>query len=103
MEVDHIMEAELVQQFSAAYQLFPHLPVGALDRPNQEIGLLLGQNAAQLLLKGGDRIDMVDHLRLLTTPLGKGILLGGWHPSVQPTIKHRSQTNYIQANLAVKG
>ena len=42
MEADHIIEAKLVPDFTAAYQLFPHLPMGVLERPNQPIGFLLG-------------------------------------------------------------
>ena len=101
MEVDHIMDAELVPDFSAAYRLFPHLPAGVLERPNLEIGLLLGQNAAELLPAGGDGVNRVDNLRLMTTPLGKGWVLGGWHPQVQPNLKHRTHTNFARANLAI--
>lgn len=99
MEVDHIMEAELIPNFAAAYRLFPHLPKGVLERPNLEIGLLLGQNAAELLPAGGDGVNRVESLRLLTTPLGTGYVLGGWHPEIQPDLKHRTHTNYARANL----
>ena len=45
-----------------------------------EVGLLLGQNANELLPTGGDGKDKVGNLRVRRTVLGKdGYILEGWH------------------------
>ena len=95
------MEAELVPDVSAAYKFFPHLPMRALDRPNQPNGLLLSQNAAWLLPRGEDSVNIIGDLRLLTIPLGNRHLFGGWHHSLLPKIKCRSQANCLRVNLTV--
>ena len=67
-----------------AYRLFPQAPPGSLERPVQEVGLLLGYDQARLLPYGGDvsRGERVDGLTLLRSPLGTGFLLAGQHNDI---------------------
>ena len=49
IEVDYITENSPPPDEDEVRKLFPHLPAGALSRPNLKVGILLGQNAAALL------------------------------------------------------
>ena len=62
---------------------FPHVPVGALDRPYGQVGILIGQDVASLLPRGGDGIDSADDLTVMKVPFGSGYVLGGTHPEIQ--------------------
>ena len=67
----------------SAYRCFPHVPRGALDRPHDEVAILLGQDQAALLANGGRGLDVVGNLRAMRTELGTGWVLGGWSPRIQ--------------------
>ena len=66
-----------------AYLAFPHVPKGALDRPKDEVAILIGQDHAALLASGGRGKDVVGNLRAMRTKLGSGWVLGGWCPQIQ--------------------
>ena len=83
VEVDHISDLGPLPLPDKLYELFPHLPAGALERPIHDVGILIGQNAAALLPIGGDGRDLVGNLRLLKIPFGKGFTVGGFHPEVK--------------------
>ena len=68
-----------------AYAAFPHIPTGALARPHDEVGILLGQDQAALLASGGRGEDLVGNLRAMRTSLGTGWVLGGWSPEIVGT------------------
>ena len=53
------------QDVSEAYQLFPHLPCGSVDRPTHEVGLLFGVDNTALLPLGGSGINQVGNLRAM--------------------------------------
>ena len=55
-----------------AYKLFPHIPIGSLERPSGEVGLLIGQNYAGILPTGGSGINCVDNLRVMDVQFGSG-------------------------------
>ena len=93
IEVDYITENSPPPDESEVRKLFPHLPAGALSRPNLKVGILLGQNAAALLPRGGQGRDRVGNLRLMRIPLGKGYVLGGHHPRLQPSSSRAGATH----------
>ena len=68
---------------SPAYALFPHIPKGSLDRPEGEVGILLGLDQVDLHAGGGMGIDQVGTLRVLTLPHDTGYVLIGHHPQIQ--------------------
>ena len=65
-----------------AYEIFPHVPALALDRPHGEVGLLLGQDNVTLLPWGGDGPNLVGNLRVMNTRFGSGFVLGGSHRDI---------------------
>ena len=95
VEVDFITENCPPPDEAEVRKLFPHLPEGALSRPNLKVGILLGQNAAALLPRGGQGRDRVGNLRLMNIPLGKGYVLGGHHPRIQPS-SSRAGTSHVR-------
>ena len=104
MEVDHISDLGPLPLPDKLYELFPHLPAGALERPIHDVGILIGQNAAALLPIGGDGKDLVGNLRLLKIPFGKGFTVGGFHPEVKAqssskaNLYRRAQINYTSTS-----
>ena len=73
---------------SAAYTLFPNVPVGALERPTDRVGILLGLDAADIMPVGGDSQlgGRQGNLLCLKTILGgPGYVLGGSHPLITAT------------------
>ena len=83
IEVPFITEPQDKLDLSKVYELFPFLPRGCLDRPNTEVGLLLGQNANSLLPTGGTGKHKVGNLRVWKTLLGKyRFVLEGYHPKI---------------------
>ena len=71
---------------SAAYALFPNVPAGALERPSERVGILLGLDAADLMPVGGDAQSgsRQGNLLCLRTMLGgAGYVLGGSHPDIK--------------------
>ena len=84
----------------AAYDLFPHIPRNALERPKGNIQLLIGQDYAQLLACGGMGENIVDGLRAMHTVFGTGWVLGGKHPSIKSKpVEFDEETNNMRANL----
>lgn len=63
------------------YNLFPHIEKGALDRPHQEVGILIGQDQVQLLPTGGAGRYQAGSLRVMEVKFGSGFVLGGHHSS----------------------
>merc|ERR1712218_276683 len=48
LEVDHISDLGPLPLLDKLYELFPHVPAGALENPIHDVGILIGQNAAAL-------------------------------------------------------
>ena len=67
----------------AAYDVFPYVENGVLDRPNAEVGILIGRDHVNLLPTGGDGMDCQDNLRVMRTRIGTGYVLGGSHPQIR--------------------
>ncbi|MCP4118871.1 MAG: hypothetical protein GY737_26445, partial [Desulfobacteraceae bacterium] len=72
----------------AAYQLFPGVPQGALDRPTDPVGILLGMDCADLMPTQSD--DNVGgrqgNLTCMKTVIGgQGYVLGGSHALIDGT------------------
>ena len=63
------------------YDLFPDVPYGALDRPVGQVDLLIGQDQVELL---PDTAYRHDKLRVLTTSIGSGWVLGGYDNQIKP-------------------
>ena len=59
IEVPYITDPQPQPDYKEVYNLFPQLPKGCFNRPEMEVGLLLGQNANVLLPTGGDNIYQV--------------------------------------------
>ena len=66
------------------YRYFPHIVKGSLDRPDGEVGILIGQNYAGLLPSGGSGRNCMDNLRVMDSKFGSGFVLGGRHPNLKP-------------------
>ena len=81
MGIDRITSNPGKMNVDKAYEIFPHVPKGALDRPSQEVGLLIGQDQVQLLATGGEGINQAGHLRVMNVKFGSGYVLGGYHES----------------------
>ena len=64
-----------------AYELFPHVPRGALERPQGPIELLVEQDYTSLLASGGEGINQVKQLRAMY--FESGLVLGGRHPLIK--------------------
>ena len=62
IEVPFITEPQPQPDYKEVHRLFPHLPKGCLNRPDMEVGLLLGQNANILLPNGGGKKNQVGNL-----------------------------------------
>lgn len=60
-----------------AYEMFPFVPAGALDRPVGEVNIMLGQQVAHLLPPGGDGENCQGSLRVMRIEFGTGYVLGG--------------------------
>ena len=71
IEVPFITEPQDQPNLNKVYELFPSIPRGCLNRPNMEVGILLGQNANSLLSTGGTGIFKVDDLRIQHMVLGR--------------------------------
>ena len=77
------MSIQETPDFSKVYEMFPCLPVGSLNRPSTDIGVLLGQNANALLPVGGAGEYQVEGLRVRRTVLGEySYVLDGYHPYI---------------------
>ena len=68
-----------------AYELFPHIAPGALDKPSTPVRLLIGNDNADLVGSGGDGPNLVGNLKVFTIPFGPGFVLFGSHPSIKFT------------------
>ena len=100
MEVDYVTDPQEQPDYTKVYQMFPHLPHGCLQRPEMEVGLLLGQNATGLLPTGGGGVDCVDNLRVRQSKLGEfGWVLEGWHPDVWCSSETSSKTQSLKARI----
>ena len=68
-----------------AYQVFPHLEHGQLERACGDLDLIIGQDQTDLQPGGGLGRDMVEGLRLWETPFGGRRVLTGSHPQIRFT------------------
>ena len=82
MGMDRITTNPGKVDISVAYEKFPHIRVGDLDRPTGEVGMLIGQNHVALLPTGGAGVNCSGNLRVMDTIFGSGVVLGGSHPSL---------------------
>ena len=95
--IDFIGVREIANQpesvdVSAAYNLFPQLSPGDVNRPKLPIGLLCGQDCSIFLPVGGESYNQerVGDLRLMRTGFGSGYLLGGFHDDIKTAPLHYS-------------
>ena len=73
---------------TAAYSLFPGVPKGALERPTDPVGILLGMDCADLMPTGPDNHTggRQGNLVCMETVIGgQGFILGGSHPLIHGT------------------
>ena len=86
--------------------MFTHLPMGSLQPPDVEVGLLIGQNATALLSTGGAGWNAVDNLRGRRTLLGEfGYVLEDSHPSLRFPGSSKVRNNSVrfsQSRILVK-
>ena len=101
--VDCITEnSSKMTNIAKAYELFPHVPKGALDRPVGEVSIMIGQDQAALLASGGTGKDVRGNLRAMQTKLGSGWVLGGWHKDIRaPPLQFSSSTNLLRQSRLV--
>ena len=72
-----------------AYEIFPDVPKGALERVStEEIDILIGQDYTALLPYGGEGDCLQGNLRLMKCDLGSGWVIAGSHPELQITCTH---------------
>ena len=83
--MDSLTEIPGEYSVDVAYELFPHLRPGCLEKPNGEVDILIGQDNVDLLPKGGDGPDLVDGLMVQSIPFGPGKVLTGYHPDISFT------------------
>ena len=83
IEVPFITSVQEQPNLSKIQELFPSIPVASLNRPNMEVGILLGPNANFLLPTGGTGEHKVNGLRIRRTVLGEyGYVLDSYHPEI---------------------
>ena len=78
--------SEMPGRFSdvdVAYDTFPHVPHGSLDKAAGPIDILIGNDNVDLLPGGGLGEDLVDQLRVYQIPFGPGRVLTGSHPQIR--------------------
>ena len=80
--MDRIASVQNPHSMDWAYDIFPHVPKGALTRPSKPVGILLGQDQADLLAHGGDGPNRVGKLRAMNIDFASGWVLGGTHEHV---------------------
>ena len=66
-----------------AYEIFPHVEPGSLDKKSGQVEILIGQDNAVLLPGGGLGRDQVADLRVFSIPFGPGVVLTGHHPDIR--------------------
>ena len=66
-----------------AYDIFPHVEPGSLDKKSGQVEILIGQDNAVLLPGGGLGRDQVGDLRVFSIPFGPGVVLTGHHPDIR--------------------
>ena len=67
----------------AAYDVFKHIPRGALEVPSGHVRMLIGQDHPDLLLSGNLGENQVDGLRVWESRFGSGRVLTGHHPDIR--------------------
>ena len=88
--LDQITNDAPAVDVKVAYDIFPNLPEGAVDRPAGVVGLLIGQDNSELL---PDYVLKDGSLRALKVNIGSGWVLGGSHPEIKSP--GFSYTNYV--------
>ena len=71
-------------QFSveAAYDLFPHIERGALEKPAGDIQMLIGADQIAMIPGGGEGENLVQNLRVFDIPVAPFKVLMGSHPDI---------------------
>ena len=77
---EYITEGMLPVDVDPAYSLFPKVPYGALERPEEQIDILIGQDQVDLL---PDVEFKAGTLRALSLKFGTGWTLGGYHEDIK--------------------
>ena len=78
----------LLYDSGSNYSLFPGVPKGALERPTDPVGILLGMDCADLMPTGPDNHTggRQGNLVCMETVIGgQGFILGGSHPLIHGT------------------
>ena len=77
--VERITSRPRPADVSGLYELFPFAEPGSLERPDDDVGMLIGVNEMQLMPYGGDPVngERVGRMSCLRTSLGSGYVLAG--------------------------
>ena len=85
MGVNQITTLPKPANVSDCYQLFPHVPKEALDRPTLPVEILIGMDNAEFMPSGGgeETGNRVGGLQCMQSKFGTGWVLGGKHDTVK--------------------
>ena len=81
--LDQLSTVPGVYSQKVAYQVFPHLQHGQLERAEGHLDLIVGQDQTDLQPGGGLGRDSAEGLRLWETPFGGRRVLTGSHPEIK--------------------
>ena len=81
--MDRISSAPGSFNVQSAYQHFPHIEQGALDKPNGDVQMLFGADQVKMLPSGGEGPNMVGNLRVFNIPFAPYKVLVGSHPEIK--------------------
>ena len=102
--VDRITSRPQQVSVQKAYDLFPHLPPGSVDRPTLEVGILVGQDGNIVHPVGGEEHagERVGNLRCLRSGFGTGFLLTGSHDDIPAhAVNHVDSTEIYRTACAI--
>ena len=84
LELDKLSKVPGWYDISVAYEIFPHIAKGAMDREGEDLDIIIGMDHADLMPYGDDVADIVDRLRVYTVPFSGGRrVLAGRHPQIK--------------------
>ena len=89
--LDRLSHIPGVFSHKIAFQVFPHLQHGQLERASGNLDLILGQDQTDLQPGGGTGRDQRDGLRLWETPFSGRRVLTGSHPQIKFTNPEKSE------------
>ena len=97
--LDRISTSPGSYSVSKAYEIFPHIERGVLDKPEGDIELLIGADQVRFMPGGGDGVNLVDNLRVFDIKVAPFKVLMGSHPDITFINPILSDTtiNYRQA------